>query len=138
MAKTSAVTKFYYGTGRRKSATARVFLAVTKGSKSEITVNGKEISAYFANKANTISALQPLELLKANDCYDLKITVKGGGGTGQAGAVRHGLTRALISLDEANKPKLKAAGFVTRDSRQVERKKYGLRGARKKRQFSKR
>lgn len=138
MAKTAAVSEFYYGTGRRKSATARVFLRKSKAQKSEITVNGKEISVYFANKANTITALQPLTLLEMQDKYDVKITVKGGGGTGQAGAVRHGLTRALIAADDSNKPTLKTAGFVTRDSRQVERKKYGLRGARRKRQFSKR
>ncbi len=124
-----------YGTGRRKTSTARVFLAKGTGS---IVVNGKPLDEYFSRETSRMVVRQPLELLDTPNDYDLYITVKGGGISGQAGAIRHGITRALIELDETNKPALKSAGFVTRDSRQVERKKVGLRKARKRPQFSKR
>ena len=124
-----------YGTGRRKTSTARVFFAKRTGS---IVVNGKTLDEYFSRETSRMVVRQPLELLNSISDYDLYITVKGGGISGQAGAIRHGITRALIELDETNKPALKAAGFVTRDSRQVERKKLGLRKARKRPQFSKR
>ena len=124
-----------YGTGRRKTSTARVFLSKGTGS---IVVNGKPLDEYFSRETSRMVVRQPLELLNSPMAYDLYITVKGGGISGQAGAIRHGITRALVELDETNKPALKAAGFVTRDSRQVERKKVGLRKARKRPQFSKR
>ncbi len=124
-----------YGTGRRKTSTARVFLSKGTGS---IVVNGKPLDEYFSRETSRMVVRQPLELLDSGNAYDLYITVKGGGISGQAGAIRHGITRALVELDETNKPALKAAGFVTRDSRQVERKKVGLRKARKRPQFSKR
>ena len=124
-----------YGTGRRKTSTARVFLSKGTGS---IVVNGKPLDEYFSRETSRMVVRQPLELLDSGNAYDLYITVKGGGISGQAGAFRHGITRALVELDETNKPALKAAGFVTRDSRQVERKKVGLRKARKRPQFSKR
>ena len=124
-----------YGTGRRKTSTARVFLSKGTGS---IVVNGKPLDEYFSRETSRMVVRQPLELLNSVNAYDLYITVKGGGISGQAGAIRHGITRALVELDDTNKPALKAAGFVTRDSRQVERKKVGLRKARKRPQFSKR
>ena len=124
-----------YGTGRRKTSTARVFLAKGTGA---IVVNGKPLDEYFSRETSRMVVRQPLELLDTPTAYDLYITVKGGGISGQAGAIRHGITRALIELDESNKPALKAAGFVTRDSRQVERKKLCLRKERKRPQFSKR
>ncbi len=124
-----------YGTGRRKTSTARVFLSQGSGN---IVVNGKPLDEYFGRVTSRMVVRQPLELLDATDKYDLYITVKGGGSNGQAGAIRHGITRALIESDETLKPALKAAGFVTRDSRKVERKKLGLRKARKRPQFSKR
>ncbi|WP_230656528.1 30S ribosomal protein S9 [Psychrobacter sp. I-STPA10] len=124
-----------YGTGRRKTSTARVFLSKGTGN---IVVNGKPLDEYFGRETSRMVVRQPLELLDATDSYDAYITVKGGGINGQAGAIRHGITRALIEADETLKPALKAAGFVTRDSRQVERKKLGLRKARKRPQFSKR
>ncbi|MBE0440796.1 MAG: 30S ribosomal protein S9 [Psychrobacter sp.] len=124
-----------YGTGRRKTSTARVFLSKGTGS---IVVNGKPLDEYFSRETSRMVVRQPLELLDSVNAYDLYVTVAGGGISGQAGAIRHGITRALIEADEALKPALKAAGFVTRDSRQVERKKLGLRKARKRPQFSKR
>ena len=124
-----------YGTGRRKTSTARVFLSKGTGS---IVVNGKPLDEYFSRETSRMVVRQPLELLDAVNAYDLYVTVAGGGISGQAGAIRHGITRALIEADETLKPALKAAGFVTRDSRQVERKKLGLRKARKRPQFSKR
>jgi len=124
-----------YGTGRRKTSTARVFLSKGTGS---IVVNGKPLDEYFSRETSRMVVRQPLELLDSVNAYDLYVTVAGGGTTGQAGAIRHGITRALIEADETLKPALKAAGFVTRDSRQVERKKLGLRKARKRPQFSKR
>ncbi|WP_290001277.1 30S ribosomal protein S9 [Faucicola atlantae] len=124
-----------YGTGRRKTSTARVFLSSGTG---KITVNGKPLEQYFDRETSVMVVRQPLELLDAADKYDIYITVKGGGINGQAGAIRHGITRALIDSDETLKPALKEAGFVTRDAREVERKKLGLRKARKRPQFSKR
>ncbi len=124
-----------YGTGRRKSSVSRVFIQPGSGN---ITINGRQIDEYFGRKTATMVVRQPLELTQSVDRFDIKVTVKGGGISGQAGAIRHGITRALIEYDENLKPELKAAGFVTRDSRQVERKKIGLRKARKRPQFSKR
>ena len=124
-----------YGTGRRKTSTARVFLSKGTGS---IVVNGKPLDEYFSRETSRMVVRQPLELLDSVNAYDLYVTVAGGGISGQAGAIRHGIKRALIEADETLKPALKAAGFVTRDSRQVERKKLGLRKARKRPQFSKR
>lgn len=124
-----------YGTGRRKTSTARVFLSKGTGN---IVVNGKPLDEYFGRETSRMVVRQPLELLDSAETYDIYATVKGGGINGQAGAIRHGITRALIDSDETLKPALKEAGFVTRDSRQVERKKLGLRKARKRPQFSKR
>lgn len=124
-----------YGTGRRKTATARVFLSKGTGN---IVVNGKPLDEYFGRETSRMVVRQPLELLDVSQDFDLYITVKGGGINGQAGAIRHGITRALIENDASVKSALKAAGFVTRDSRQVERKKLGLRKARKRPQYSKR
>lgn len=124
-----------YGTGRRKTSTARVFLSKGTGN---IVINGKSLDEYFGRETSRMVVRQPLELLEATDKYDLYITVTGGGASGQAGAIRHGITRALIEADDTTKPALKAAGFVTRDAREVERKKLGLRKARKRPQYSKR
>lgn len=123
------------GTGRRKSSVARVFLK--KGS-GKITVNGKDISAFFGRQTSIMIAKQPLVLTGFVDTFDIQVNVFGGGESGQAGAVRHGITRALIDYDAALKPALSQAGFVTRDAREVERKKVGLRSARRRKQFSKR
>ena len=124
-----------YGTGRRKSSVARVFM---KKGNGQITINGKAIDEYFGRQTSIMIARQPL-LLTANDAaFDIKVNVHGGGESGQAGAVRHGITRALIDYDAALKPDLSRAGFVTRDAREVERKKVGLHGARRRKQFSKR
>ncbi|MFT5421787.1 MAG: small subunit ribosomal protein S9 [Candidatus Endobugula sp.] len=125
----------YYGTGRRKTSTARVF--ITKGTGA-IKINGHTIEEYFGREVARMIVRQPLELLEAAEQFDINATVKGGGSFGQAGAIRHGLTRALMQYDEENRPALRAAGYVTRDAREVERKKVGLRKARKKPQFSKR
>jgi len=125
----------YYGTGRRKTSTARVFMVQGSG---KIVVNGKTIEEYFGREVARLLVRQPLELVDMAAKFDLNITVKGGGSFGQAGAIRHGLTRALMHYDEALRPALRAAGFVTRDAREVERKKVGLRKARKSVQFSKR
>ncbi len=124
-----------YGTGRRKSSVARVFL---KRGNGQITINGKAIDQYFGRLTSILIARQPL-LLTANEAtFDIKVNVHGGGESGQAGAVRHGITRALIDYDATLKPDLSRAGFVTRDAREVERKKVGLHGARRRKQFSKR
>lgn len=125
----------YYGTGRRKTSTARVF--ITKGA-GDIVVNGKPVDEYFGREVARMIVRQPLQATDNAEAFDVKVTVKGGGSFGQAGAIRHGLTRALMSYDEALRPTLREAGYVTRDSREVERKKVGLRKARKKPQFSKR
>ncbi len=124
-----------YGTGRRKSSVARVFI---KAGKGEILVNGKPLAEYFARETSRMIVRQPLELTNHGTTFDIKVNVSGGGETGQAGAVRHGVTRALIDYDAALKPTLSKAGFVTRDAREVERKKVGLHGARRRKQFSKR
>ena len=129
------VGDYYYGTGRRKSSVARVFLK--KGS-GKITVNKKELSDYFSRETGKMIVQQPLALIDSMDAFDIKVTVHGGGESGQAGAVRHGLTRALIEYDHELKSSLSKAGFVTRDPREVERKKVGLHKARKRKQFSKR
>ena len=125
----------YYGTGRRKTSTARVFIAQGSGN---IVVNDKTLEQYFGREVARMIVRQPLELVDLVDKFDIKITVKGGGSFGQAGAIRHGLTRALMEYDETLRQPLRAAGFVTRDAREVERKKVGLRKARKKPQFSQR
>lgn len=123
------------GTGRRKSSVARVFLK--KGS-GKITVNGKDIEEYFGRQTSIMIAKQPLVLTENEESFDIMVNVHGGGESGQAGATRHGITRALIDYSEELKPVLKKAGYVTRDAREVERKKVGLRGARRRKQFSKR
>jgi small subunit ribosomal protein S9 len=125
----------YYGTGRRKTSTARVFISQGEG---KISVNGRPLDEYFGREVARMIVRQPLELVEMTDKFDANITVKGGGSFGQAGAIRHGLTRALMQYDESLRPALRAEGYVTRDAREVERKKVGLRKARKKPQFSKR
>jgi small subunit ribosomal protein S9 len=129
------VGDYYYGTGRRKSAVARVFL---KPGRGQIVVNGKQVDVFFARETGRMIVRQPLELTNHAQTFDIKVSVLGGGESGQAGAVRHGITRALIDYDAALKPELSKAGFVTRDAREVERKKVGLRKARRAKQFSKR
>ncbi len=124
-----------YGTGRRKSAVARVYLRPGKG---DIIVNGKPVDQFFSRETGRMIVRQPLELTDNVTRFDISVNVIGGGESGQAGAVRHGITRALISYDAALKPPLKKAGLVTRDAREVERKKVGLRKARRRKQFSKR
>ena len=123
------------GTGRRKSSVARVFLK--KGS-GKITVNGKDIEQFFGRQTSIMIAKQPLALTNNLETFDVQVNVRGGGESGQAGAVRHGITRALIDYDANLKPELSKAGFVTRDAREVERKKVGLHSARRRKQFSKR
>jgi small subunit ribosomal protein S9 len=125
----------YYGTGRRKTSTARVFLTAGEGT---ITINKRPIDQYFGREVARMIVRQPLELTELSEKFNINVTVKGGGSFGQAGAIRHGLTRALMEYDETLRGALRAAGYVTRDSREVERKKVGLRKARKKPQFSKR
>lgn len=122
-------------TGRRKSAVAVVYLREGKG---EIIINDRKLDEYFGRETDRMIALQALELLGMRTRYNLKVNVKGGGLTGQAGAIKHGISRALLGVDGLNRPKLKAAGFLTRDARAKERKKYGLAGARRGFQFSKR
>tara|TARA_B100000029_G_scaffold19017_1_gene19014 strand:- start:1403 stop:1792 length:390 start_codon:yes stop_codon:yes gene_type:complete len=126
----------YYGTGRRKSAKARVFL--NSGGAGRIFVNNRPLDEYFGRETARMIVRQPLELVELNDQFDLKVSVRGGGGFGQAGAIRHGITRALMEYDESLRPSLRQAGFVSRDARVVERKKVGLRKARKRPQYSKR
>jgi len=128
-------TEQYYGTGRRKSSKARVYL--TKG-KGEITINKRPIDEFFGRETACMIVRQPLELVDALEKFDLKITVAGGGSFGQAGAIRHGIARALLKYDEELRSPLRKAGFLTRDARKVERKKVGLHKARKRPQFSKR
>jgi small subunit ribosomal protein S9 len=129
------VGEYYYGTGRRKRAVARVFL---KPGKGDIVVNGKPMDVYFGRETGRMVVRQPLELIKSPAGFDILVNVFGGGESGQAGAVRHGITRALIEYDAALKPQLSAAGLVTRDAREVERKKVGLHKARRRKQYSKR
>jgi small subunit ribosomal protein S9 len=130
-----APSQQHYGTGRRKTAAARVFMRPGTG---RIIINGKTVEDYFGRETSRMLVRQALELVDALNRFDLKITVAGGGPNGQAGAIRHGITRALIRYDEALKPTLKAAGLVTRDAREVERKKVGLHKARRATQYSKR
>ena len=125
----------YYGTGRRKTSTARVFISLGEGN---ITVNDRSLDEYFGREVARMIVRQPLEKTDNVGKFDVKVTVKGGGSFGQAGAIRHGLTRALMAYDESLRPTLRAEGYVTRDAREVERKEVGLRKARKKPQFSKR
>lgn len=124
-----------YGTGRRKSAVARVYM---KPGKGDIVVNGRPVDQFFSRETGRMIVRQPLELTNNLTSFDIRVNVDGGGESGQAGAVRHGITRALISYDATLKPVLKKAGLVTRDAREVERKKMGLRKARRRKQFSKR
>ncbi|AJD47364.1 30S ribosomal protein S9 [Alcanivorax sp. S71-1-4] len=124
-----------YGTGRRKTSSARVFLRQGNG---QIVVNGRPLDEYFGRETARMVVRQPLELVEMTERFDILVTVEGGGTTGQAGAIRHGITRALIEYDEALRSSLRRAGYVTRDAREVERKKIGLHKARKRPQFSKR
>ena len=125
----------HYGTGRRKTATARVFLRPGSGN---IMVNQRPLNQYFGRETSCMVAYQALEVADLKDKFDVYVTVKGGGITGQAGAIRHGITRALLEYDESLRPSLRKAGFVTRDAREVERKKVGLHKARRAPQYSKR
>ena len=125
----------FYSTGRRKSSTARVFLKKGSGS---ITINSRDLDTYFGRETGRMIVRQPLEHVELHDAFDINVTVSGGGISGQAGAIRHGITRALIKYDEGLRKVLRAAGFVTRDARAVERKKVGLHKARKRPQYSKR
>ena len=125
----------YYGTGRRKTSTARVYLTNGNGS---ITVNKRSLDGYFGREVARMIVKQPLELVDMTEKFVINVSVRGGGSFGQAGAIRHGITRALMEYDTDLRPTLRKAGFVTRDAREVERKKVGLRKARKKPQFSKR
>jgi len=129
------IGKYYYGTGRRKSSIARVFIQPGKGI---ITINNKPMAEYFSRFTSQMIMKQPLELTNNTSTFDIKVNVVGGGESGQAGAVRHGITRALMDYDIELKPDLSKAGYVTRDAREVERKKVGLRKARRAKQFSKR
>ena len=124
-----------YGTGRRKSSVARVFI---KKGTGQIIINGKPVEQYFGRQTSIMVVKQPLVLTNNGEAFDIKVNVHGGGESGQAGAVRHGVTRALIDFDAALKPELSRAGYVTRDAREVERKKVGLHKARRATQFSKR
>ncbi len=125
----------FYGTGRRKTSTARVFL---KPGGGDITVNNRPLDKFFGRQTARMIVRQPLELMDLSSKFDISVTVSGGGTTGQAGAIRHGLTRALLQYDESMRSALRKAGFVTRDAREVERKKVGLRKARRATQYSKR
>jgi small subunit ribosomal protein S9 len=129
-----AVTQ-YYGTGRRKTAIARVFMRTGSG---KFVVNDKPVDEFFSRETGRMVVRQPLELTQHTSTFDILVNVEGGGESGQAGAVRHGITRALIEYDATLKPALSSAGFVTRDAREVERKKVGFRKARRRKQFSKR
>ena len=129
------IGKYYYGTGRRKSSIARVFIQSGKGS---IVINNKPMAEYFSRHTSQMIMKQPLELTNNTSTFDIKVNVVGGGESGQGGAVRHGITRALLDYDIELKADLSKAGYVTRDAREVERKKVGLRKARRAKQFSKR
>ena len=128
-------TETHYATGRRKTSSARIYLSSGKGN---IKVNDRDLDVYFGRKVAQMLVMQPLEMTELTDKVDIDIKVKGGGSFGQAGAIRHGISRALISYDEELRPQLKSAGLLTRDPRKVERKKPGLVKARKSKQFSKR
>jgi small subunit ribosomal protein S9 len=125
----------FYGTGRRKTSTARVFLRPGEG---KVVVNDRDLDDYFARETLKMVVKQPLEITETAGKFDIQATVEGGGGTGQAGAIRHGISRALLEFDAELRGRLKEAGFLTRDPRKKERKKYGQPGARKRFQFSKR
>ena len=125
----------FYGTGRRKTSTARVYLTPGSGA---ININNRPLDVFFGRKTAQMIVRQPLDVTNMADRFDINVTVSGGGTTGQAGAIRHGLTRALMQYDESLRPSLRQAGFVTRDAREVERKKVGLRKARRATQYSKR
>jgi small subunit ribosomal protein S9 len=129
------IGNYNYGTGRRKSSVARVFM---KAGSGKIVVNDKPVDEYFSRETGRMIVRQPLVLTDNLNRFDIMVNVSGGGESGQAGAVRHGITRALIEIDAEMKPTLKAAGFVTRDAREVERKKVGFHKARRRKQFSKR
>ena len=131
----ASIESHYYGTGRRKSSTARVFLTQGTG---EITVNRRPLDQYFGRETARMVVRQPLDVADLSSKVNIRATVIGGGSSGQAGAIRHGITRALLQYDETLRGPLRKAGFVTRDSREVERKKVGLRKARKRPQYSKR
>lgn len=131
----AAAEKLFYATGRRKTSSARVYL---KPGKGKVTINGKPSDGYLTRLQSRMVIMQPLELLGQAGKFDLRVMVAGGGESGQAGAIRHGVTRALILFNPEFKGELKKAGFVTRDPRMVERKKYGIRGARRRGQYSKR
>ena len=128
-------TPYFYGTGRRKSAIARVFM---KRGSGKIIVNGKALDEFFSRETGRMIVRQALELVEHLESFDIKVNVIGGGESGQAGAVRHGIARALVNYDSELKPTLSKAGFITRDAREVERKKVGLHKARRRKQFSKR
>lgn len=128
-------SEIHYATGRRKTSSARIYLSSGKG---EIVVNDKKLDVYFGRKVAQMLVMQPIEMTELSGKLDIKIKVKGGGSFGQAGAIRHGISRALISYNEELRPQLKKAGLLTRDPRKVERKKPGLVKARKSKQFSKR
>ena len=132
---TDMIGNYNYGTGRRKSSVARVFLKRGSGA---IVINGRSIDEYFQRETGRMIARQPLALTNHTGTFDVQVNVHGGGESGQAGAVRHGIARALIDYDETLKPALSGAGLVTRDAREVERKKVGFRKARRRKQFSKR
>ena len=129
------IGNYNYGTGRRKSSVARVFI---KRGTGKIVINGRELNDFFKRETGRMIVMQPLQLTENVETFDIMVNVSGGGESGQAGAVRHGITRALIDYDAGLKPALSAAGLVTRDAREVERKKFGLRKARRAKQFSKR
>ncbi len=129
------IGNYNYGTGRRKSSVARVFI---KRGTGKIVINGRDLNEFFKRETGRMIVMQPLQLTENVETFDIMVTVTGGGESGQAGAVRHGITRALIDYDAGLKPVLSAAGLVTRDAREVERKKVGLRKARRAKQFSKR
>jgi small subunit ribosomal protein S9 len=129
------IGKYNYGTGRRKAAVARVYMATGKGN---IVVNGKPVDEYFSRETGRMIVRQPLELTNHKETFDIMVNVTGGGENGQAGAIRHGISRALVDYDANLKSSLRKAGLITRDAREVERKKVGLRGARRRKQFSKR
>ena len=130
-----AQTNTYQGTGRRKTSTARVYL---KPGKGEITINQRSLDEYFGRETARMIVRQPFVLVDMENKFDVMVNVDGGGPSGQAGAIRHGITRALMAYDESLRPTLRKAGYVTRDARAVERKKYGLHKARKRPQYSKR
>lgn len=131
----AAAQKFFYATGRRKTSAARVFLRPGSG---KVSINGKSIDGYLSRPTSRMVINTPFSVISALGKFDVFVTVKGGGESGQAGAIRHGISRALVAFDQENRTLLKAAGFLTRDPRMVERKKYGRAGARRRYQYSKR